>query len=110
MCMGCFEEYRSDVEKIPVTQDILDAVEAVNVVYQHSLTGGGMHIVTDDWNLDDDDVDFCLRTIPTDSHYGDTDSQTADLHCAQIFRALTVPQRALVLAIVEGGIDVSARL
>ena len=41
---------------------------SVNELYQHSATGCCLHIVLDDYNVDDNDVQFCLKVADEKLH------------------------------------------
>ena len=57
MCYGCFEEYGPAV----VTPAAIAAAKLVDAVYEIHPVGGRAHVVVDDWNLDDSNIDFCLN-------------------------------------------------
>lgn len=44
---------------VEVTPQIRAAVAAIDAMYDQHPTGGAMHVVTDDWNIDDDSVEWC---------------------------------------------------
>jgi hypothetical protein len=58
--------------------------------------GGSLHIVLDDGNIDDDDVDWCIARA---RERGDEDG----VRLGSIIRALPRDQRAHVLGVPEGG-------
>jgi hypothetical protein len=64
-------------------------------VYTESSVGGGMHIATDDWNIDDESLEFCKSQITT------RDEQL----CYIALKNLTECQRATALALFEGYIS-----
>jgi len=44
--------------------DHLDAYQAMReILYQHHGVGGSLHIITDDGNLLDSDIDFCQKQV-----------------------------------------------
>lgn len=129
MCYGCWEE----VGKPTIdTTAVRAAAEAVAAVYEYSCVGGNLHIVLDDWNLDDGNLEFCRQciegagvmpldgsTFPAHLRYNDKKRLNADppeqlaaeQRCYELFRALTEEERASALALSDGfwTIDVGGR-
>lgn len=56
MCLGCWQE-----EGRPF--GITDAVKKWAPVFREIDPYGAMHIVVDDWNLDDDNLKFCRNYV-----------------------------------------------
>lgn len=54
------------VRSVPVTPEIASAAKAVASLYEVHCAGGGAHVVTDDMNVDDDDLAFCMNWKDTD--------------------------------------------
>lgn len=113
MCYGCWTE-----EGMPQidTPTVRAAALAVAEVYQHSCVGGNLHIVLDDWNLEDDSLEFCAKQIAaggykrSETHskvlgVRDDDSPeklAAEQRCHDLFAALTMKERASALALNDG--------
>jgi hypothetical protein len=95
MCDGCWQEHleEHDNNPAPVTPQILTAVEAIRNLYEAHPTGGAMHVVTDDWNLDDDSLEFCGQNLSHDE---------VERSCWQCLSELTEHQRATALAVYDG--------
>lgn len=114
MCYGCWEKAGSP--KI-VNEKTLAAQPLISAVYEASCVGGNLHIVLDDFNIDDEDVEACVKFIdewdrdhPEGfdaklSIYRDT---AAERECIAAFRAMTVDERASALAIHDGYVVFSA--
>ena len=62
MCYGCWCEADNPVIDTPAVRA---AAEAVQALYEHPDcgAGGNLHIVTDDWNCEDESLAFCLKQI-----------------------------------------------
>lgn len=56
MCIECWENYGRPKIVSPKT---ISAALAVRKLYVGAPTGGAMHIVTNDWNLEDDSIEYC---------------------------------------------------
>lgn len=55
MCQNCWEDYGSPLLR---TDKVLHLAEIIHEFYLDYPTGGGFHIVLDDWNLDS--VEWCI--------------------------------------------------
>ena len=92
MCFGCWEEQgRPQVNSEAVSL----AARTVAELYTVHLVGGKMHIVTDDWNVEDEDVEFCKEEI-------EKDGDELERACLAAFLALTQTERASALALERG--------
>ena len=92
MCIAC---WRGAGEPRIVNPAVRKAAQAIAALYERHAAGGQMHIVTDDWNADDDNLDFCFKHRP-----GSMDS--LELACYEAMRQLSVEERYSALAL-EGG-------
>lgn len=90
MCKGCWRENGSPADW---NEDIKTAVGLIREIYQHDGVGNPLHVVLDDWNLED-----CF--IEIDGYPPGTPA--AALEAAQklvpVFLRLTEVQRAAALA------------
>ncbi len=116
MCYGCWTEEGSPQIDTPAVRA---AAASVAAVYEHSCVGGNLHIVLDDWNLEDDNLKFCDAQIargghPEDPNHSkwytqqkldnpDTPEQlAAERKCHDLFAALSIKERASALALNDG--------
>jgi hypothetical protein len=91
MCVECWTEYGSPrIDGAAVAE----AVDAVRALYDVAPTGGAMHVVTDDWNLDS--VDWCLENI--DAYSANPEEAALARRVGELFSALSEAERASVLA------------
>jgi hypothetical protein len=100
MCFGCWEERGSP--KI-VNEKTIDAVPLIEAVYEANSVGGNLHIVLDDFNIDDCDLEACRRFI--DNHEDDALTYcdvVAERACLDAFVSMTVDERASALAMYDG--------
>lgn len=58
MCEGCYEEYGRPRK---VTSGVIVAVTLLHMLYRVTGVGGPAHVVSDDWNIEDEHVQFCLK-------------------------------------------------
>jgi len=88
MCKGCWSGYGSPkiiTEKVTMAQGLLMAL------YEAHGAGGNLHILVDDFNIKDSDVDWC-GTFELD----DVERPVIDL-----FKSMTVDERGSALAMFE---------
>jgi hypothetical protein len=89
MCYGCYERYGCPTEKHENTDN---AVELIRELYETHLTGGDLHIITDDWNLEDGHLDWC----------GDETKDPLCIKILSLLKPMTIKERATTMAIVDG--------
>jgi len=116
MCYGCWVEYAKPAIDTPAIREVVKVIEEV---YSYSCVGGNLHIVLDDWNLEDHSLAFCKREIergghPEDPNHSpwytkiklenpDSPEQLAvERKCHDLLFALTEPERASALALYDG--------
>jgi hypothetical protein len=88
MCEQCYEDYGS-----PNPDAISSAaIPLVDAVYEWSAVGGNLHIILDDWNIDDENLASCR----------DYDLTIAEAACLAAFEAMTIEQRAACLGEYDG--------
>lgn len=88
MCIGCYEDYGS-----PMPDAVSSAtIPLVEAVYEWSAVGGNLHIVLDDWNIEDENLASCWEG----------DLTAAEAACLIAFEAMKVEQRAACLAEYDG--------
>ncbi len=100
MCLSCWRECGSPAIDTPAVRD---AARASAAVHDFHGAGGGLHIVLDDWNLEDEQVAWCL--LPENlAQYGSPDpaERAQEIYAGLAFLALTEDERASALALEEG--------
>ena len=98
MCCGCFDE--SGIEYFE-SEKTLRASAMVTELYKMEWGGAGNvgHIVFDDMNVEDENIDYCL-SIPFDEKEPYDRKETYD-YCREVlifFRELTEQERYCALA------------
>lgn len=108
MCEGCYYEYGAP--KL-ITAEIARAADLVSQLYEIAPVGGNCHIVTDDWNLEDSDIEFCQRQVAnggwfderTQTQYNNDPSQLAiEGELLELMRAMSLAERASALGLEAG--------
>lgn len=88
MCMGCYIEAGSP-------KPTADAIR-VGLLLRPVNPFGGCHIVREDWNVDDDSIDFCMTYPDT------TDDERVVL---TELKALSEEQRSAAMAVADACIE-----
>jgi hypothetical protein len=113
MCHACYVEYGSPTLD---TTAIRAVAPLADVVYAFSCVGGNLHIVLDDWNLEDENLEFCQQCLdrkglPDPSWPGSAfdrreetapDQLAAEQACLDALKALTIEERASAMAYFDG--------
>lgn len=81
--------------EIVLNDAVLAAADAVNELYEVHAAGGSAHIVTDDWNLENHSIEFCIG-------YAKDEGDDIALDVLHLFKELRVGERATALAIFDG--------
>jgi hypothetical protein len=89
MCYGCWAEEGRPTKMTPAVIEIAPLLREADEF-------GAMHIAVSDWNLDDDNIEFCR----------DYETATPDEKslCAKLL-AMSYPERLSAMALAEGFID-----
>lgn len=87
MCMTCYEQEYGAPRK--VTQPVLDILDELTAAEAR----GALHAVIEDWNLEDDHIEYHLTLA---------DTSEADRSIATRLLALDLDERATAMAVVDG--------
>lgn len=102
MCVNCWEEVGSP--KID-TREVRTAAAAVVELYRGYITGGLLHVVVDDWNLETEHVEWGLSTealrCDLDSAVGEPAPEIV-IQTAAALLVLSEEERASALALAFG--------
>lgn len=71
MCLSCWKEAGSPTE---LPENVDELIQLIKELYATEMGGAGgpLHIVLDDWNLEDDNIEWCLLRLtehPEDIEY-----------------------------------------
>jgi len=100
MCYSCFEEYGRPVV---MTEKVAAAVPLIRGVYDFCFVGGLLHVVLDDWNLEDDCISGCVESAAAGTYERPmTDTEKA---CAELMLSMSEDERATALALFDGFIN-----
>lgn len=100
MCYGCWVEYGKPAMDTP---QIRAAAALIGEVYEYHGVGGYLHIVIDDWNLEDDHLEYCLQAIEK-NEWDNEENEALEIQrkCCDALMKLTELERGAALAMHEG--------
>lgn len=90
MCSGCWAEAGAPVVDTPAVRE---AARLVAALFEHSAVGGTAHVVVDDWNLEDEHLEWCM---------GQSVAGSPEAKCLDALRLLGPAERASALALQAG--------
>jgi len=97
MCVNCWRDRGSPTIDNERTRR---AVELIGDVYECHGAGGGLHVILDDFNIDNGHMAFCAGYIDSDEYKRDCSPGrlAAERACLVLLRGMTVDERASALA------------
>ena len=101
MCYDCYIEHgKPKILNINVRR----AAASIEELYDHPdcCVGGYAHIVTDDWNVDDCHIDFCIKEAEKGEYDIDEEGRQLCLSVLQQMKELSEDERYSALALVDG--------
>lgn len=105
MCQSCWDE----LDQPRIVNDLTESVATmISEVYDYHEVGGHAHIVLDDWNLEDEHIDYCLDVVNKGGHDDEEvtqDQLKVEKACLEALKQMTLEERASALAIYYGFID-----
>ena len=105
MCKDCYVGYGSPSA---VTDKITKAVELIENLYEqdHCSAGGYAHIVTDDWELEDENIQWCLDNAIAHKDNMPESSRWACIETLEHLKMMNETERATALALFHGFLTV----
>lgn len=88
-------------------KEVIKAVKLIVKLYEHPEceAGGYAHIVTDDWNLEDEDIDFCIKQAEKGEHDIDEKGRKLCLEVLNQLKSLNEYERYLSLDLAHSFIE-----
>ena len=101
MCEECWEDKYS--KAAIVNGRTKEMSQRIKRLYERPGCGcgGTLHIVLDDWNLDDNSINFCIEDMKPDEH-----AYKVEMRLARALLDMLPQERASALAIKDGFINV----
>jgi hypothetical protein len=101
MCYGCYEEAGRPAIITPTTQGMAELIQRLYDM-PDGCVGGHAHIVLDDWNLEDGDIDYCLEVAKENKHGYDPEQVSLEITILTHLKRMTEDERYSSLALVDG--------
>lgn len=67
-----------------------ECIELIKMIYRNHAAGGGMHIVLDDGNTEDSNVEFCVKYIANEAQTDDPHNTW--FHCIEMACAMLLSE------------------
>lgn len=105
MCEQCWKDAGSPRMN---NSKVRAAAELISAVYEHHDCGGGLHIILDDWNVENGHLEFCKGHLEDPKYQGNphdnvtTERLNAERSCLRALTHLTKDERLSALAIYYG--------
>ena len=103
MCIHCWEKMGSPSI---INDKTKEAARLIENVYVYHGAGGYGHIVLDDWNLEDDNVEWCLGRVEENEWGYDKKELEVTKKCLETLLQMSEEERASALAIYDGFVHV----
>lgn len=98
MCITCYRDYGSPKVINKKTKALKDVISAL---YEVHPTGGYLHIVLDDWNLEDGSIEHCINDLNANKFDVSKLERRLTRTCADLLMSATVDERASALAMFD---------
>ena len=101
MCYDCWASYGKPI----IINGIINRLaKLIDVLYKYHGAGGGLHIIVDDWNLEDSHVEFCEQNIAKEEYIKlcPKTRLNTEKACIKLLKSLSIQERASALALQRG--------
>lgn len=97
MCINCYKDHGSP---IVVNDAVRHAADLVDRIYDTTACGDNAHIVTDDWNIQDENIQFVIDSVRDGVDPKESDQLV--MSAMQAMLPLTIQERATALGLACG--------
>lgn len=103
MCLDCYKEAGSP--KI-INDKTIKVAKLVTYLYDLEDCGGACHIVVDDWNLENEHIEFCLEYLEKGKEKYSELSYNTQTQLLNLMSELTLDERYSAMAINYGVLEI----
>ena len=103
MCLQCYKNYGSP--KI-LNDNIKQCAKLISKLYDWQCCGGNLHIVVDDWNIEDNDLKFCKNEIDKNKYNVPKGQIKIENLIYDYMIKMTILERASLLAYSDYGEEI----
>lgn len=100
MCKSCWEEHGCPSI---ISKKTLHVAGLIEELYVDEPAGSLLHVVLDDWNIDDSNVKWCMSAEC--AKVCECEMTPLERSIAEAFLTMTVDERASALALCDGFIE-----
>lgn len=88
-------------------EQVRKAAELITKLYAlpNCGVGGHLHIVTDDFNIRDSDLQYCKRILVRNTHEHDEVTLAVECELCDLLLSMSVEERASAIAMADGYFD-----
>lgn len=109
MCCGCWAEHGSPTIDSPAIRETVALIEVLYNDTPNGGAGGNLHIVTDDFNIETDHLEFCIGQIAQkragfgdQSYAADPRQLEIEARIMELMLPMSEAERASALGLVDG--------
>ena len=95
MCKQCLIESGTQIVK---NEKVYKCVHLVIDLYKVKSSGGAAHVVTDDYNMEDENIEFCLNLAKENGSH-------LEIAVLELMQTMTLDERFTTMGIVDGYIE-----
>jgi hypothetical protein len=104
MCYDCWKN-KYNAPKI-INENVKKTIDLIQEIYKTESTGGDCHIVLDDFNIENDHIQWCIDWINRNEipEIG-PEVKAIELECMNLMLTMSIDERAIALALADGYIN-----
>lgn len=88
-----YDDWQKRGSVIIENEKTLHASKLIMKIYEFNCVGANCHIVLDDQNIDDDDIEFCIGAAKENYHEQPKENNDAEFECMNLFLTMTLDER-----------------
>lgn len=96
MCYSCWEGYGSPTSDNPQIRECAKLIDDL-YNYPEGGVGGNLHIITDDWNIDDEHIQFCQDQVDKNDYDIPYGQLATEKRILELMTPMLIDERASVL-------------
>lgn len=105
-----WEDFVKAGKPVIENENTLKAAELIGKIYEGSIVGGNVHIITDDKNVEDHWVACCLIDAYENTNEQDSSSNHAEIEYLKLIFDMSIQERCSTIVLAEPELIRLARL
>jgi len=95
MCEQCWEDAGCPIIRNEKTHEV---VELIKQIHEYNAVGSNLHIVLDDFNIEDHSIQWCLNnSLKANIHESTKEELAIETRCAELLLGLSLDERNSVV-------------